>query len=144
MKEELSKALKRFYGVGDFGFNLMSSVESYFFNFFLTNLAGFSLGIVAMITTIITSVDAGLSWVYGAIINSIKPKKWGRYRSWLLLVPWMVPIFYAFEFIKIGDGALSIVIIIVAAILSHILFTLAYVANVSMINVAGKTPKQRI
>lgn len=144
MKKELSKSLKRFYGVGDFGFNLMSSVESYYFNFFLTNLAGFSMGIVALITTISSTVDACLSWVYGAFLNSMKPKKWGRYRSWLLLVPWIVPFLYAFQFIKLGDGVVSIVIIIVAAIISHIVWNFAYVANVSMINVAGKDAKDRI
>ena len=46
MKEEkktsqkgLSKMLKRVYGVGDCGFTLMSNIESYYFSFFLTNLA---------------------------------------------------------------------------------------------------------
>ena len=33
----LSKQLKIFYGVGDCAFSLMTAVESYYFNFFLTN-----------------------------------------------------------------------------------------------------------
>ena len=93
----LSKALKVFYGVGDCGFSLMTNVESYYFNFFLTNLAAFSLPMVTLITTIASTVDACLSWIYGAILNSIKPKKWGRYRSWLILLPWLVPFLYAFQ-----------------------------------------------
>lgn len=139
----LSKALKMFYGVGDCGFNLMTSVESYFFTFFLTNLAKFSMGTVSFITTVASLVDAFLSWIYGAILNSIKPKKWGRYRSWLILLPWMVPFLYAFQFIKVGDGPLSIAVIIFAAIASHVAWNFPYVANVSMIAVAGKTPEER-
>lgn len=139
----LSGALKIFYGVGDCGFTLMSNVESYYFNFFLTNLAKFGLGTVSMITTVASLVDACLSWMYGAILNSIKPKKWGRYRSWLVLIPWVVPFLYAFQFIKVGDGALSAIIIVIAAISSHICWNFAYVANVSMIAVAGKTPEDR-
>ena len=139
----LSQALKIFYGVGDCGFSLMTNIESYYFNFFLTNLAKFSLPMVTMITTVASTVDACLSWMYGAILNSIKPKKWGRYRSWLVLVPWIVPFLYAFQFVKIGDGALSAVIIIAAAIVSHIVWNFAYVGNVSMIAVAGKTPEDR-
>lgn len=139
----LSKALKMFYGVGDCGFTLMSNVESYYFSFFLTNLAQFGLGTVSFITTVASAVDACLSWIYGAILNSIKPKKWGRYRSWLVLLPWMVPFLYAFQFLKIGDGPLSIAIIIVAAIVSHVVWNFPYVANVSMIAVAGKTPDDR-
>lgn len=142
-KKELSKALKLFYGVGDCGFTLMSNIESYYFNFFLTNLAQFSLGTVSFITTVASAVDACLSWIYGAILNSIKPKKWGRYRSWLILLPWLVPFLYAFQFVKIGDGPLSIAIIIIAAVASHITWNFPYVANVSMIAVAGKTADDR-
>ncbi|KIR02248.1 Sodium:galactoside symporter [Lachnospiraceae bacterium TWA4] len=142
-KKELSGALKAFYGVADFGFNLTSSIESYFFNSFLTNLAGFSLPMVTMITTVSSTIDALVSWMYGAIINSSKPMKWGRYRSWLIAVPWLVPFLYAFQFLKIGDGMLSAVVIIAAAVLSHIAWNFAYVANVSMISVVGKTPEDR-
>ena len=131
--------MKLFYGVGDCGFTLMSNVESYFFNVFLTNLAGFPLAVVTMITTISSAIDAGLSWIYGAILNSIKPKKWGRYRSWLVLLPWIVPFLYAFQFIKVGSGPVSIAVIIIAAVASHVVWNFPYVANVSMIAVAGKT-----
>lgn len=139
----LTGPLKYFYGVGDFGFTLMTNVESYFFNVFLTNLAQFSLGTVSVITTVASIVDACLSWIYGAVLNSIKPKKWGRYRSWLILVPWIVPFLYAFQFISLGNKALSAVIITVAAIVSHFVWNFAYVANVSMISVAGKTAEDR-
>ena len=102
-KKGLSGALKKFYGVGDCGFTLMSNIESYYFSFFLTNLAKFSLPMVTFITTTASAVDALLSWIYGAILNSIKPMKWGRYRSWLIAIPWLVPFLYAFQFVKIGD-----------------------------------------
>ena len=142
-KKGLSSALKKFYGVGDCGFTLMSNIESYYFSFFLTNLAKFSLPMVTFITTTASTVDALLSWIYGAILNSIKPMKWGRYRSWLIAIPWLVPFLYAFQFVKIGDGMVSAVIIIIAAIASHVAWNFAYVANVSMISVAGKTPEER-
>ena len=142
-KKGLSGALKKFYGVGDCGFTLMSNIESYYFSFFLTNLAQFSLPMVTFITTVSSTVDALLSWIYGAILNSIKPMKWGRYRSWLVAIPWLVPFLYAFQFVKIGDGMLSAIIIIIAAIASHVAWNFAYVANVSMISVAGSTPEER-
>ena len=139
----LSKALKMFYGVGDCGFTLMTNVESYYFQIFLTNLAGFTTGVAGIIGTVTTVIDACLSWIYGAILNSVKPKKWGRYRSWLVMLPWIVPFLYAFQFIKVGSGTLSAVIIILAFVSSHIVWNFPYVANVSMIAVAGKTPDER-
>lgn len=142
-RDGLSRPLRMFYGIGDLGFTFMSNVETYFFNFFLTNLAQFSLPIVSVITTITSTVDAVTSWMYGAILNSINPKKWGRYRSWLILLPWIVPFLYAFQFIKLGDGILSVVVIVVATIVSHIAWNIPWVANASMIAVAGKTPEER-
>lgn len=142
-KKGLSKGLKMFYGVGDCGFTLMSNVESYYFSVFLTDLACFSLPMVAFISTVASTIDACLSWMYGAILNSIKPMKWGRYRSWLVVIPWLVPFLYAFQFVKIGEGMVSAIIIIFAAVTSHIAWNFAYVANVSMISVAGKTPEDR-
>ena len=139
----LSGTLKIFYGVGDCAFSLMTAVESYYFNFFLTNLAAFSIPVATTIATVASTVDACLSWMYGAILNSIKPKKWGRYRSWLILLPWLVPFLYAFQYIKLGDGVLAYAVIIIAAIASHVVWNFPYVANVSMIAVAGKTPEDR-
>ena len=145
MKKELSSALKLFYGVGDFGFTLMTNVETFYFNFFLTNIAQFSVAMSGLIASIASITDACLSWIYGLILNTIKPKKWGRYRSWLMIMPWIVPFLFAFQFLKVSENeGLSAVVVIVAAIVSHICWNFPYVANVAMINVAGKTPDDRI
>ena len=53
----LSNALKFWYGAGDFGFTLMTNVETFYFNAFLTNVAGFSTamaGTIASITSLLT------------------------------------------------------------------------------------------
>lgn len=142
-KTELSTSLKWFYGVGDLGFTWMSNVETFYFNVFLTNIAGFSAATAGWISTVTSTVDACLSWIYGAIMNSIKPLKWGRYRSWLVLLPWLVPFLYAFQFLKIGGDAVAPIIITVAFIASHIVWNFGYVANVSMIAVAGTTGEDR-
>ncbi|MBR5337946.1 MAG: MFS transporter [Lachnospiraceae bacterium] len=142
-KTELSTSLKWFYGIGDLGFTWMSNVETFYFNVFLTNIAGFSAVTAGLIGTVTSTVDACLSWIYGAIINSIKPLKWGRYRSWLVLLPWLVPFIYAFQFLKIGGDAAAPIIISIAFIVSHILWNFGYVANVSMIAVAANSGEER-
>lgn len=142
-KTELSTSLKWFYGIGDLGFTWMSNVETFYFNVFLTNIAGFSAATAGLISTVTSTVDACLSWIYGAILNSIKPLKWGRYRSWLVLLPWLVPFIYAFQFLKIGGDAAAPVIISIAFIVSHIVWNFGYVANVSMIAVAASNGEQR-
>lgn len=143
-REGISKSLKRFYGVGDFGFTLMTNIDTFYATYFFTNIAQFSLGIVTIITTISAIFDAVLSCVYGAWLNKIKPHKWGRYRSWLILTPWLVPILYAMQFVKIDNGVFGLIFMTVAMITSRIAWNIPFIANISMINVAGKTTDERM
>ena len=140
----LSNSLKYFFGVGDAGFNLMYNIETFYFMTFLTDLAAFSPAIAGLINSVFSIVDACLSWIYGGILNGTKAKKWGRYRSWLILVPWIVPFLYAFQFIRVSSNEmLSAVIIIAAAIASHVVWNIGYVANATLVSVVGKTPEDR-
>ena len=142
--KKLSTALKYFFGVGDAGFVLMSNIETFYFMTFLTDLAGFTAGIAGLINSVFSIIDACLSWIYGGILNGTKAKKWGRYRSWLILTPWIVPFIYAFQFIRIGDNVtLSAVLIIVAAVVSHVIWNISYVANATLVSVVGKTPEDK-
>ncbi len=143
-KKGLSTALKYFFGVGDAGFVLMSNMETFYFMTFLTDVAGFGAGISGIINSVFTIVDACLSWLYGGIINGTKAKKWGRYRSWLILVPWMVPFLYAFMFLRVSENEwLSAIVIIAASIASHVAWNFSYVANATLISVVGKTPEEK-
>ena len=140
----ISKNLKRFFGIGDFGFTFMSNIDTFYSSYFFTNVAKLPLAVITVMTTISAVVDAILSALYGAWMNKIKPQKWGRYRSWLLMTPWMVPILFAFQFITVADGWIGIAVMLFAMITSRIAWNLPFIANLSMINVAGKTPDDRM
>lgn len=140
----LSKSLKYFFGVGDCGFTLMSNIDTFYASYFFTNIARFSLGAITVMTTISAVIDAILSCFYGAFLNKIKPKKWGRYRSWLILTPWLVPFLYAMQFVKLSNGLAGAVFITLAMITSRIAWNIPYIANVSMISIAGKTQEERM
>ncbi|MDO5401108.1 MAG: MFS transporter [Eubacteriales bacterium] len=143
-KKPLSNALKFWYGFGDFGFTLMTNVETFYFNAFMTNVAGFSAALAGTVSTITSTVDACLSWVYGGIIDAAKAGKWGRYRTWLIMVPWIIPFLFAFQFLNISaNPTVSAVVICAAFILSHIGWNFPYVANVAMVSKAGGTPEGR-
>lgn len=140
----LSKSLKIFYGIGDFGFTLMSNVETYYFMFFLTNFAMFDPAIAAVISTVGSTIDAIVGWMLGGFLNAIKPMKWGRYRSWLLFAPWIVPVLFALEYTVISENVvLSATLITFFYVMAHIAWDFPYVSNVTMVAVAGKTPEDR-
>ena len=140
----LSSALRNFFGVGDAGFVLMSNVETFAFMRFLTNIAAFTPAVAAVINSVFSIIDACLSWIYGGILNGTKAKKWGRYRSWLILTPWIVPFIFTFQFIRISENEwLSAIIIIIAAVVSHVIWNIGYVANATLVSVVGKTPEDK-
>ena len=142
--KKLTKSLKTFFGVGDFGFTMMSNIDTFYASYFFINIAMFPLAVVSVMTTISAVVDLILSCLYGAWMNKIKPHKWGRYRSWLILTPWLVPFLYALEFLKVGNATVSMVVMTLAMITSRIAWNIPYIANLSMINVAGKTTEDRM
>lgn len=143
-KKPLTNALKYFFGVGDGAFVLMSNVETFYFMTFLTDLAGFAPAIAGVINSVFSIIDACLSWIYGGILNGTKAKKWGRYRSWLVLTPWIVPFIFAFQFIRVGESeVLSAIVIVVAAVISHFVWNFGYVANSTLVSVVGKTPEDK-
>ena len=140
----LSTGLRFFYGVGDFGFNIMNSVENYYFVFFLTNCAMLDPVLAGVVSTVGSVIDAIVGWLWGAIINTIKPMKWGRYRSFLFIMPWVVPILFALDYVKFSDNpVVTAALITVFYVASHCCWDFPYVANVSMIAVVGQTPEDR-
>jgi GPH family glycoside/pentoside/hexuronide:cation symporter len=143
MKKPLSKALKTFYGIGDMGFGLMTAMETYFFVFFLTNIAKFPVAWVAGIGSATAIGDAILSPVYGGIIAATKPKKWGRNRTWILTMPPLVVITYVFQYSKIGPELVSAVIIVLGFVISHIFWNLGWVANINLIPTLANNPGER-
>lgn len=143
MGKPLSRAIKTFYGIGDLGFTLMSAVELFLFVFFLTTVAKFSLPVVALIGSVTAIVDTVLSPFYGAIINGTKALKWGRNRSWLLVTPPIVVVLFMFQFTKIGTDSVAAIIVCAGFILSHIVWNMGWVANVSLIAVMANNPEER-
>ncbi|KPU42567.1 putative symporter YjmB [Oxobacter pfennigii] len=143
MKKPLSKAIKNLYGIGDLGFSLMASVETILFVFFLTNVAKYSLPMVAIIGSVTSIADAALSPFYGAIISGTKPLKWGRNRSWMLIAPPVVVILYAFQYTRIGPEPVAAAIVCAGFILSHIAWNIPWVANLSLISVLANNPEER-
>lgn len=136
----LSTSLKYFYGVGDAGFKIMTNIETFYFTFFLTNIAKFSTTLTGIVSTAINMVDTILSWTYGGIINSVKAQKWGRYRSWLRIMPWIVPFLFAFQFLNVSSNpTVSAIVIIAAGISSHVVWNFPYTANAALVSVVGKT-----
>ncbi len=144
-KTGLSKSIRYFYGVGDMCFNLMSSVYTYYLVFYLNTVAKLSLPYITLLMAISSTFDSASSWIYGAVMNSTKPMKWGRYRSWLLATSWILPFTSFFMYFRVGKSdSVAFVFFLIAQLAARIAQNFAYTANVSLISVVPRNADDRI
>ena len=148
-RKPVSKALKTWFGVGDFMYNLCISFKTYYWMYFLTTVVALPLAVTSAANTIINVFDTILAFAWGAIIDSMRPGKWGRYRSMIMITAplivlshaaqWFAPTVYSF-----GSGALAAAILTIVAFCIYIIFfNLAWTANVALINVCADTEADR-
>ena len=144
-KTGLSRSIRYLYGIGDMCFNLMTSVYSYYLVFYLNTVAKLSLPHISLLMAISSTFDSASSWLYGAVINSTKPMKWGRYRSWLIATSWLLPFTSFFMYFRVGKSeSVAFVVFLVAQLVARIVQNFAYTANVALISVVPKNADDRI
>lgn len=131
--QKLSKRQLYTFGVGDFGFNAMISMETMFFAAFLTDYAKFPLALAGIIMTITSCADTISALVAGVILQKSNLKHGGKYRSWLLLGPPIVALFYILQFTKIGSDNVAATIICIGFIVSHLVCAILYTAYISLV-----------
>lgn len=89
---KLSLREKLSYSCGDMGVNLISNFIGSYFLMFMTDVMGISPFIGGVVFAAARLWDAFNDPLMGSISERVKPKKWGRYRSWMLfsIVPFTV------------------------------------------------------
>ena len=138
----INKKIKTFWGISEVGFSVMSTMETTFLVFFLTDVAQLPLGISGVITGFSALADAISAVIAGIIIDKVNFKV-GKYRQWLLYCPPFVTVFFIFCFTKIGGDVMAGVIIGAGYILSHFIWNIAWTANRNLIPVLTDDPSER-
>lgn len=144
-KKPLSKALKNFYGVGDFFYDIQASYKTYYWNIFLTSIACLPLPLIAILNTIVSTCEIFMSPFYGAVMDGMKPMKWGRYRSIILFfTPIMAILFVAQWFVSgFVDPKVALVPLVILALLYAVFFNMSNTANMTLISIVSDTEADR-
>jgi GPH family glycoside/pentoside/hexuronide:cation symporter len=126
MAEKLKKSLLYTYGIGDLCFTLLVCMEVYYFNYFLTDYAKFSLGTSSVIAYATGIGDIVCAFLAGVILQRVSFKSGGKYRPWLIIAPPLVVILFIFQFSKIGNEAIAAAVIIIGFLASHLFWNVGY------------------
>ncbi len=143
-RKPTSKAALNFWGVSQVGYQLIQNMDTTFFAYFLTDVALFSAGVSGLILTVTSTVDLIYSILVGAFIGMIPPMRWGRLRSYQLILPPLVIIFFTLQFTSFGNGLFAAAFIILAYAIAHICTTTAYTADFAMVQEIAATPGDRV
>jgi len=137
--EKLKKSLLYTYGIGDMFFVLMVCMEMYYFTAFLTDYALFPLETVRNLQLFTGVFDIGCALFAGIMLQKVNLKFGGKYRSWFLIGPLPVALFFTLQFTKIGSEMTAIVVIVIAFVASHLIWNTITACSGSMV---GRMTKQ--
>ncbi len=140
--KRITNVIKNVWGVSEIGFSFMTTVETSFFLFFLTDVAGLPLAMAAVISTVTGIADTISALLAGVVIDKMHLKL-GKYRSWLIYGPPVVMLFFAFEFTKIGTDLVAASIISAGFLISHFVWNIAWTANRSLVSELTDDPTER-
>ncbi|MCL1912695.1 MAG: MFS transporter [Eubacteriaceae bacterium] len=143
-KKPLSNAIKTIWGIGDMGFTLMTQVGGTYLTIFLTDALQLPLSYVALCSTIPSFLDFALSAFYGAIIELVKPMRFGKYRTWLILTTPFVLLVYPMQYVKIGTPVFNAAFIIAWSCAARLVMNLPWTANLALMSYMAPTPQERV
>ena len=142
-QKHLKKTVINLYGLPSFGFNLLVSMEIFFFAAFLTDYAKIPVAMAGTILMVTSIFD--IIWVpVAGVILEKSSMQWGRYRSWLLIGPPLAAIFFTLQFAKIGDPTTNAILISIGFIVSHLVWNIFYAAHIAMNNSMTTLREERI
>ena len=144
MEKKNADLLKNFWGIGQFGNSVYTYLETAFFTVFLTDVAKFPIALVGGILTFTATADFIIAPLMGSVINLIKPLKWGRNSSWLLLGPVILLPFAVSQYTVFGNGIAAAALLSAVYIIGHILLNLTYTADVALIPCIATDEKMRL
>lgn len=144
MRKEVTPNVRRFWGIGNLFFAVMTGIETAYFTVFLTDAIRFPLYLSNTIMIATSVIDFILAPFAGVIISSAKTMRWGKIRSWVKICPPLIVLFYTLEFAGLNSAASGAVFTVAAFTMTHLLWNLADAANISLISVIAPEGPDRL
>ena len=137
-KKPLTGLAKNLYGISDFGFTFMANIENYFLMFFLTNVAKLPLAGISAATSLAYAADSIGQPIYAGLISALKPMRWGKNRSYIVIYAPMVVITFVLTFSNLGPPTVALFICGLMLFLTNMTRTFTWTSNLNLITVLSQ------
>jgi GPH family glycoside/pentoside/hexuronide:cation symporter len=131
-KKRLPKSVKVFMGLGDFGDNF-NSVGGLYGTFFITDVLSMPLNLFSILNIVGAFTGILTGPIGGGMIDKVKPMRWGKYRSWFLIIPPITALLAVFRFINWSSAFLAFCILLVVNVIGGCTGIVANTAGFSLI-----------
>ena len=135
--------MRWFWGVAEVGEGFYSQVVGLYFAFFLTDVAYLPLAYTSFILMFTSIADFIVSPLSGGIIEGTKPMRWGKLRSWLLILPPIVLITNSLKFVSFPSALLTTIVITAAYMINTVGFNTMVAANYALVPSMCATEEDR-
>lgn len=133
------------FGIGEGGFAIMMALAVNYYAYFLTDIAKVGAATAGIILLLARIGDMLSVFVAGGAIEKITVKKWGKYRTWLLLAPPFTGTLFILMFTNFGfDVAVKSIFLGTAYVLAHFSVNLAWTSQAALIPILGAHPDDRV
>ena len=142
----LSTAIKLFWGIGNGVMVLGTTMGSYYQTYWETDIAKFTPATIGLVSTISTVMGLVLGPIVGAWLDTSKPivKKWGKYRSWLIIGSIFAIITGGLNWVRWSENeAVAAAIRIAILVIATIPGTCRTQSDNALLTVVAKTPADK-
>ena len=139
----ITPLMRKLWGIGEFGESVSQQPGSLYATFFLTDVLVVSPPVLAL-TTMISSVAGFFTTPLSALfIDGTKPMRWGKLRSWMLIMPIVMLFIRPLAFLKIGSATFNAFFILIVGQVNAVLYNNAVVAINAMVPSMCSTDEER-
>lgn len=131
------------YALSIFGFGILISMNTFYTNFYLTDVAVIPVATIASLLLVCRIGDMVMVPIVGGILEKTN-LKWGKYRSWLLVGPLFLAVFYTLIYTNFNMSVTAkLIYFAVVYLIAHLFVNLVYGVLYALIPLMAKTNYER-
>jgi GPH family glycoside/pentoside/hexuronide:cation symporter len=132
------------YGLAWLGFTLLTSMNTTYYVYFLTEVVRFTPAAMGALLSAVRLIGLVSSLVVGIVVEKSN-LKWGKYRSWLLIAAPGASLFYALMFTNPNlSPTLKVAYLGFVYVMMQNFLNLLSAASMSFIPIIGQSPTDRV
>lgn len=143
IRPKVSQVIVTIFGLSELTALMVASLSTNYYSYYITNVLMVAPAVMGTILIITRTFDIGTLLLSGVVEERMNPK-WGKYRSWLLMMCPLAAVIGILQYSSIGGNqTVQLWISAICYIVFFGLYNFGRTAQLALLNALGKTPEER-